>query len=49
MLSDESPSPVHEENESLTLATAEILSAHIEKDVELPPSFDHTNFSYLIC
>ena len=29
MLTDESPSPVHEENESLTLATAEIFSQHI--------------------
>lgn len=31
MLSDESPSPVHEANESLTLATAEIFSQHILK------------------
>ena len=33
MLSDEFPSSVHKENESLTLTT-EILSACIEKDVE---------------
>ena len=31
MLTDESPSPVHEENESLTLATAKILSQQILK------------------
>ena len=34
MLTDEFPSSVHKENESLTLTTAEILSACIEKDVE---------------
>ena len=33
MLTDESPSPVHEENESLTLATAEIFSQHILKRI----------------
>ena len=35
MLSDEFPSPVHEENESLTLATAEIFSQHILKRISI--------------